>query len=101
MKPWYGVHIAEGSLPARKPRESSFPSSDPTERAVLRYLARRDRTEAQVVAFLERHGTSPSRIKAWMTELRRRGYVNDKSFALRWAHARLARRPMGRERLEA
>ena len=88
-------------MPARKPRESPFLSSDPTDRAVLRYLARRDRTEAQVVAFLEHHGTSHSRIRAWMTELRRRGYVNDGSYALRWARARLTRRPMGRERLEA
>jgi regulatory protein len=36
-----------------------------------------------------------------MTALRRRGYVNDQTFALRWARARLTRRPMGRERLEA
>ena len=94
------VHIAGGSLPARKPRAAPFLSSDPTERAVLRYLARRDRSEAQVAAFLEHHGTSPARIRAWVTALRRRGYVDDGSFALRWARARLTRRPMGRERLE-
>ncbi len=101
VKPWYGLHIAEGSLPTRKPKKSPFLSSDPTERAVLRYLARRDRTEAQVVAFLEHQGTSPGQIRVWMTALRRRGYVNDGSYALRWARARLTRRPMGRERLEA
>lgn len=94
------VHVAEGSVPAPKPRRSSLPTPDPTER-VLRYLARRDRTEAQVTAFLERQGAPPNRIRALVREFRRRGYLNDEAYALRWARARLARRPMGRARLEA
>lgn len=71
------------------------------EQAALRYLTRRDRTEAQVRAYLERAEADPAAIATLLARLRGRGYVNDAAYAGRWAEARLAQRPMGRDRLEA
>lgn len=71
------------------------------EKAALRYLTRRDRTEAQVRTYLERAGAAPALIASLLAQFRRRGYVNDADYAVRWAGARLAQRPMGRARLEA
>ncbi len=67
----------------------------------LRYLARTDRTAAQVERYLEDKGASRSQVRVVIRELERRGYLNDQAFATRWAEARLLRRPMGRERLKA
>lgn len=71
------------------------------ESSAVRYLAVRDRTEAQLRAYLTKVGASPSRIRALITRFRARGYLNDEAFAVQWARSRLARRPMGRARLEA
>ena len=71
------------------------------ERAAVRYLAGRDRTEAQMKAYLTRAGASPARIRALLDHFRARGYINDRAYALRWAQARLKQRPMGTARLEA
>jgi len=84
-----------------KPIRFPLPADDSTEQAALRFLARRDRTEAQVRAYLSRTGASSGRIRALIKQFVKRGYLNDERYALRWASARLARRPMGRERLEA
>jgi regulatory protein len=70
------------------------------EAAALRYLARRDRTEAQVVAFLVRHGASEAQSRGVTRRLRSDGYLDDQAFARRWAEVRISRHPMGRERLE-
>ncbi|MEW6544812.1 MAG: RecX family transcriptional regulator [Nitrospirota bacterium] len=85
----------------RKPARSSLPAVDPFEQGVLRYLARRDRTEAQVRTYLGRTGASPVRIRQLLERLRHLGYVDDEAVARRLARARLSRRPMGRARLEA
>jgi regulatory protein len=74
---------------------------DAFERAAVRYLAGRDRTEAQMTAYLTRAGASPGRIRTLLDHFRARGYLNDRAYALRWAQARLRRRPMGAARLEA
>lgn len=75
--------------------------ADPVEHAALRYLARRDRSEAHLRAYLGQIGASPSRIRTVLARLRALGYVNDRAFARRWARDRMARKPMGRLRLEA
>lgn len=90
-----------GEVSSRQSRPSSRPVADSVEPAVLRYLAQRDRSEAQVRAFLVRAGASPVRIRGVIASLLRQGYLNDKAYALRWARTRLARQPMGRSRLEA
>ena len=76
-------------------------TADPFEAAAVRYLARRERTEAQVKTYLSRAGAPASRIRALLSRLREHGYIDDEAYAVRWAQARLARRPMGQARLEA
>ena len=80
---------------------SSEGAADPFETAAVRYLARRERTEAQVKAYLSRAGASAARIRTLLSRFREHGYINDNAYAVRWARARLAKRPMGQARLEA
>ena len=85
----------------RGPTTQAGPSPDQRiEREALRYLTRRDRTEAQVRTYLGRTGAAPVLIRRLIREFIRRGYLNDRVFAQQWARSRLERRPMGRERLE-
>ena len=93
------IPAAKG-MPRRQTLRSLSPVVDPTEQAVLQYLARRDRTEAQMRAYLTRLGVSSARVGSTIKRLVEQGYLNDERYGLRWASARLARRPMGRERLE-
>ena len=67
----------------------------------VRYLARRDRTSAQVERFLVHKGAAPADVREIVTRLSRLRYLDDRAYAERWIEARLARRPMGRARLEA
>ncbi len=73
---------------------------DPIEGMALRYLARRDRTEAQVRALLRQKGVSASDRDLVIQRLRDQGYVNDLAYALRQVEGWLCRRPMGRARIE-
>ena len=86
-------------MPLRAPR--SRPTTRELELAAVRYLAQRERTEAQVSTYLDRAGASASCIRSLLSRFRKQGYLDDKAFAVRWARARLARCPMGRARLEA
>lgn len=85
------------------PSRTTSPRSaaDRYELAAVRYLARRERTEAQVAAYLSRAGASAVRIRSLLSRFREQGYLNDDAYAARWARARLARCPMGQARLEA
>lgn len=67
----------------------------------IRYLARWDRTSAQVEQFLLRKGAAPAQIQQTISRLSDLRYLNDGAYAERWIEICLARRPMGRERLEA
>jgi len=67
----------------------------------IRYLARRDRTAAQVEQFLHRKGAEPAQTQQTIGRLSDLRYLNDGAYAERWIETRLTRRPMGRERLEA
>lgn len=67
----------------------------------IHYLARWDRTAAQVEQFLFRKGAAPAQIQQTIGRLSDLRYLNDGAYAERWIQTRLARRPMGRERLEA
>ncbi|MGQ0696085.1 MAG: regulatory protein RecX [Nitrospiraceae bacterium] len=67
----------------------------------VRYLARRDRTVAQVEQFLRDKGASPAQAKETIGRLSDLRYLNDRAYAERWVENRLAHRPMGRERLKA
>jgi regulatory protein len=67
----------------------------------VRYLARWDRTVAQVERFLRDRGASPAQVKQTIGRLSDLRYLNDRAFAERWIERRLARQPMGRVRLKA
>jgi regulatory protein len=66
----------------------------------VRYLARCDRTAAQVEHFLKDKGATPSQIKQTVNRLCELRYLDDRAYAQRWIESRLARKPMGRERLK-
>jgi regulatory protein len=75
--------------------------TDRIELAAVRYVAARDRAEAQFQAHLAKLGAGLARIRALTALFRARGYLNDEALALRWSRSRLASRPIGRARLEA
>lgn len=94
--------LVQRRLETMSPRTASSGSTaDLFEQAAVRYLARRERTEAQVKVFLSRAGASAARIRALLSKFRAQGYINDAAYAARWARSRLTRRPMGQARLEA
>ncbi len=70
-------------------------------RLAIRFLAKRDRTIAQVEQFLRSKGASPHQIAQAIHRLSDLRYLNDHAFAQRWVNKRLAVRPMGEERLKA
>ena len=45
-------------------------------------------------------GASSARIRSLIAKFHRMGYLDDRAYARRWARDRIARRPVGRERLE-
>lgn len=67
----------------------------------VRYLARWDRTVAQVEQFLLSKGASASQAKQTISRLSDLRYLDDRAYAGRWIESRLVRQPMGRERLLA
>ncbi len=75
--------------------------SDPWLQIAVRYLARVDRSSAQVEEFLQRKGASPAQAKQTVDRLSQLRYLNDRAYGERWAEARLARQPVSRERLKA
>lgn len=76
-------------------------SDDEWFRRGLRYLARFDRTVAQVERFLTSKGASPAQVKQVISRLFALRYLDDRAYAVRWLEATLARRPMGRDRLKS
>src|SRR2546422_976069 len=84
---------------ARRPARAS-PKDDPIPEAV-RYLARGDRSAAQVQRHLAGHGFPGTAIRRALRTLQRLGYVDDEAVGLRVAEARSARRPMARGALAA
>lgn len=76
-------------------------SSEQWLHLAVRYLARWDRTVAQVEQFLRGKGASPAQAKQTVGRLSDLRYLNDPAYAERWIENRLARRPMGREQLKA
>ncbi|HEY5931616.1 MAG TPA: regulatory protein RecX [Nitrospira sp.] len=67
----------------------------------VRFLARRDRTVAQVEQYLASKGASPLQVRQTVRRLSDLSYLNDHAYAQRWVYNRLASRPMGQERLKA
>jgi regulatory protein len=66
----------------------------------FRFLARRDRTVAEVRRHLERRRVEPAAIDGAVAELERQGYLDDARFARRFAQDRQALDGWGAERIE-
>ena len=75
-------------------------SGDEWFHRAVRYLARFDRTAAQVERFLTSKGAPAAQVKQVMTRLSAHRYLDDRAYAARWVESTLARRPMGRDRLK-
>jgi len=65
------------------------------------YLAKRDRTNAQVRARLEDHGVEPEAAEEAIAELERQGYLDDRRFARLFAEDRRNLDGWGTERINA
>ena len=70
-------------------------------RLAVRYLARWDRTAAQVEHFLKDKGATPAQVKQTISRLSELRYLNDRAYAQRWIEGCLTRKPMGRLRVKA
>ena len=70
-------------------------------RLAVRYLAVRDRTNAQVRQYLRHKGAQPDQIEPIVARLYDLRYLDDRAYADRWIARSLADRPMGRERLKS
>ena len=82
-------------------RQRISQSGDEWFHRAVRYLARFDRTAAQVERFLASKGASPSQVKEVISRLSARQYLDDRAYAARWVETTLARKPMGRDRLKS
>ena len=76
-------------------------SSEKWMHLAVRYLARWDRTVAQVEQLLLSKGASAAQAKQTISRLSDLRYLDDRAYAGRWIESRMARQPMGRERLLA
>lgn len=83
------------------PKRNGPSSSEEWLHLAVRYLARWDRTAAQVERFLTQKGASSAQARQALARLSDLGYLDDSRYAQRWIERRLARKPMGRERLKA
>ena len=76
-------------------------SGDEWFHRAVRYLARFDRTVAQVERFLTSKGASRAQVTQVISRLSALRYLDDRAYAARWVETTLARRPMGRDRLKS
>jgi regulatory protein len=65
----------------------------------LRLLAIRGRTVSEMKERLLKKGFLPEEVEETLHRLLEQGYLNDQRFALDWAKGRLARVPVGRQRV--
>ena len=88
--------------PGRKgTNKANLQSTDHWFQTAVRYLARFDRTAKQVEQFLKAKGASLAQARRTVERLLDLRYIDDRAYADRWLESRLARLPMGPERLRA
>lgn len=68
--------------------------------AALAFLAARSRSRAELEERLLKKGFSPGDVAEALGELEKKGYLDDRQFAVSWARWRLSGKPMGRARLK-
>lgn len=76
-------------------------SADEWFHRAVRYLARFDRTAAQVERFLTGKGAQSQHVKQIISRLSELRYLDDRAYGVRWVESTMARRPMGRDRLKS
>ena len=76
-------------------------SGDEWFHCAVRYLARFDRTAAQVERFLTSKGASSTQTRRVIHRLSTLRYLDDRAYARRWVETALLRRPMGHEGLKS
>ncbi len=72
---------------------------DRAQGVALRLLAIRGRTVSEMKERLLKKGFLPEEVEETLHRLLEQGYLNDQRFALDWAKGRLARAPVGRQRI--
>lgn len=90
-----------GSSRRRPSPRAISESLDGVIRLAVRFLARRDRTSAQVAQYLTLRGASSRQVEHAIHRLSDLRYLDDHAYAQRWVETRLAAKPMGQERLKA
>src|SRR3954468_2677455 len=87
-------------------RQGRATHADPSVRlqhafeTAFRYLGHRDRTVAEVRAFLEKKGVQPATRGEVLAELERQGYLDDAGYAARLAEDKRELEGWGAERIE-
>lgn len=76
-------------------------SGDRWFHSAVRYLARFDRTAAQVERYLTRKGASFTQTTQVINRLSALRYLDDRAYAMRWIEVAIGRRPIGREGLKS
>lgn len=89
-----------GALAAEPPTATAEQLREEAFSAAWRFIARRERTEAEVRARLERNDVEPPLIDDVLDELRTSGYVDDAGYATRFAEDRRNLDGWGAERIE-
>lgn len=72
---------------------------DSAQGVALRLLAIRGRTVSEMKERLLKKGFLPEEVEETLHRLLEQGYLNDHRFALDWIRGRLARAPVGRQRI--
>lgn len=89
-----------GAIAAEPPAASEAQLREEAFNAAWRFLSRRERTEAEVRARLERNDVEAPLIEEVLDELRTGGYVDDAGYAQRFAEDRRNLDGWGAERIE-
>lgn len=89
-----------GALAAEPPAATEEQRREEAFNAAWRFIARRERTEAEVRARLERNDVEAALIEEVLDELRTGGYIDDAGYAQRFAEDRRNLDGWGAERIE-
>jgi regulatory protein len=89
-----------GAITAEPPAATDEQLREEAFNTAWRFLARRERTEAEVRARLERNDIEPALIDEVLDELQGTGYVDDAGYATRFAEDRRNLDGWGAERIE-
>ncbi len=65
----------------------------------FRHLAYRDRSERELVQYMEKKKHAPSVIQKTLQYLAKLNYINDQRFAMEWGRSRIEEKKIGKRRL--